>query len=294
MQPVMEAESGRLLGRERELAAVWRPREPMSRHNRGCMEPPAGDELVPRELFDQDVYDDFYGALLEQGGDAQARLIAELGGLHAGAHVLDAPCGDGRIAVRLAGMGCRVVGLDLSERFIARARQRPGGDSVRFEVGDLRALDHDAAFDCVVNWFTSFGYFDASTNRAVLRAYRRALRPGGRLVLEQRNPALLRRAVDAGGGTAAHVMDRGLDLLVDRVSLVGDRSRTERFVVRDGRVRKLEFSLEIFDGDALTAALREAGFAEVQLVDERGEPFSADSARLVAVARTNAQSPAEP
>jgi SAM-dependent methyltransferase len=196
------------------------------------MDPPSGTELVPQELFDEEVYDYFYADLLEPGSEAQARLIAELGELHAGAEVLDVPCGDGRIAVRLASMGARVVGLDVSERFIAKARQRPGADKVRFEVGDMRALAHEAAFDCVVNWFTSFGYFDAATNRAVLRAFRRALRPGGRLVLELRNPVLLQRAVDAGGGTCAHVVDRGSELLVDRISIVGDRSRTERFVVR--------------------------------------------------------------
>jgi hypothetical protein len=91
-----------------------------------------------------------------------------------------------------------------------------------------------------------------------------------------------------GGGTSAYVVDRGLDLLVDRVSIVGDRSHTERFVVRDGRVRKLEFSLEIFDGEALTTGLRQAGFAETEIIDERGEPLSDDSFRLIAVARAPA------
>jgi hypothetical protein len=51
------------------------------------MERPPGDVLVPQELFDEDVYDYFYGALLEQGSDDQARLIAELGELRAGAEV---------------------------------------------------------------------------------------------------------------------------------------------------------------------------------------------------------------
>lgn len=249
------------------------------------MKLPIGDQMVPAGLFDEDVYDHFYGAVLEQGSDSQARLIAHLGELHAGADVLDVPCGDGRIAVRLARMGFRVVGVDRSERFIAKARERPGGDDVRFEVGDMRALRYEDEFDCVVNWFTSFGYFDTSTNRAVLRAFWRALRPGGRLVLEQRNPARLQRILEAGDGITAHVMDRGLDLLVDRVSVDGERLRVERFVVRDGRVRKLEFSLEILDGDTLIAGLREAGFTEVQLLDERGEPLNADSSRLVAVAR---------
>lgn len=240
--------------------------------------------MVPPELFDEDVYDYFCGAALERDSDAQAALIAELGGLRRGTAVLDVPCGDGRIAVRLAQRGCRVVGVDRSARFIARARARPGGERVRFDVGDMRALRHDAEFDCVVNWFTSFGYFDASANRALLRAFRRALRPRGRLVLDLRNPALLRRAAAAGGGTAVSVVDRDLDLLVDRARLDGDRTQVERFIVRDGRVRKIEFSLESFDSEALAAALREAGFGTVELFDGAGEPFTAQSARLVAVA----------
>ncbi len=96
--------------------------------------------MVPPELFDEEVYDYFYGAMFEPGSDAQAQLIAELAQLHVGADVLDVPCGDGRIAVRLAKMGCRVVGVDRSARFVAGARARPGGDGVRFEVGDMRAL----------------------------------------------------------------------------------------------------------------------------------------------------------
>jgi SAM-dependent methyltransferase len=256
------------------------------------VDPRADDELVPPELFDEDVYDYFYGAALERGSDAQAALIAELGGLRAGTAVLDVPCGDGRIAVRLAQRGCRVVAVDRSARFIARARARAGGERVRFDVGDMRALRHDAEFECVVNWFTSFGYFDAPTNRALLRAFRRALRPAGRLVLELRNPATLRRAVAAGDGSAAFVVDRGLDLLVDRARLDGDRTHVERFVVRDGRVRKIEFSLETFDSDALGAALREAGFSAVELFDGDGEPFTAQSTRLVAVA--HAPTPASP
>lgn len=39
----------------------------------------------------------------------------------------------------------------------------------------------------------------------------------------------------------------------------GDRLRAEHFVVRDGRFRKLEFSLEILAGDALSSALHDAG-----------------------------------
>jgi SAM-dependent methyltransferase len=247
------------------------------------MSEPAG---VGPELFD-DHYLHFYGDVLAARAEPEAELVARLLGLQGGEDVLDAPCGHGRIANLLAARGCRVVGVDNSPRFLALAEAdaRRRGVEAEYRLGDLRELAFEARFDAALNWFTSFGYFDAPTNRALLRAFRRALRPGGRLVLEQRNPALLRRAIDACGGTVAHVMDRGPDLLADRVTMEGDRSRTERFVVRDGRVRRLAFSLELLDGDALTTALRESGFAEVRLLDERGVPAGAESARLIAVAR---------
>jgi SAM-dependent methyltransferase len=243
------------------------------------------DELVPPEVFEEEVYDHFYAPVLESASEAQVALIAELADLHGGKEVLDVPCGDGRIAVRLAAMGCRVVGVDSSERFIAKARARPGAEHVRFERGDMRELDYEAEFDCVLNWFTSFGYFDTDTNMAVLRAFRRALRPGGCLVLEVRNPSLLRRAIEAGHGSAAHVEERGDDLLVDRITLQGSRAHTDRWVVRDGRVRKLAFALELLDGHELAAALDSAGFARIGLFDERAEPLTSESRRLIAVAR---------
>jgi SAM-dependent methyltransferase len=243
------------------------------------------DELVPHEVFEEEVYDHFYRPVLEEASDAQAELIAELAELGGGEDVLDVPCGDGRIAVRLAAKGCRVVGVDSSERFIANARARPRAELVRFETGDMRRLSYEAEFDCVLNWFTSFGYFDRETNSAVLHGFHRALRPGGRLLLELRNPALLHRKVELGGGYTAHVEERSDDLLVDRVTLDGSRSHTERWVVRGGGVRKLEFWLELYDGDGLLAALAEAGFADISLFDERAERFSSESRRLIAVAR---------
>ena len=35
-------------------------------------------------------------------------------------------------------------------------------------------------FDALVNWFTSFGYFSDAQNKAVLREFHGALKPGGR------------------------------------------------------------------------------------------------------------------
>jgi SAM-dependent methyltransferase len=199
--------------------------------------------------------------------------------------VLDVPCGEGRIAGRLARRGCEVVGLDSNERFLALGRERY--PEVDFERRDMRHLPYEAEFDAVVNWFTSFGYFDAATNDSVLAGFARALLPGGRLALELHNPGRLTRLLELTRGTSATVVERDGDLLVDRVTYdqAERRSHTERFIVRGGQVRKLEFSLEQVPAPQLVERLHSAGFREVQLFGQGGGPFEAEGPRLIALAQ---------
>jgi cyclopropane fatty-acyl-phospholipid synthase-like methyltransferase len=88
--------------------------------------------------FDEQYLNE-YGALftLERDRQEVARLI-EILGLHAGARVLDVPCGQGRHAHLLAEAGFRVDGLDFSKELLARARARGVGPSLHYRRGDMR------------------------------------------------------------------------------------------------------------------------------------------------------------
>ena len=249
---------------------------------------------VPPEVFDED-YDYFYSELFEaERSDADAEVVSRLLSLEPGTRVLDVPCGEGRISGRLARLGCDVTGIDESERMVALARERY--PKVTFGRGDMRALPYEHEFDAVLNWFTSFGYFDSQTNDAVLAGFARALRPGGRLLLEMHNPWRVRRLVALAGGSSSYVVERGDDLLIDRNTYDTDagRSRTERFIVRDGRVRKLEFSLEQVPAPRLVKRLRRAGFGEASLFGQGGAPFEAEGRRLIVVARAGERASASP
>ena len=125
---------------------------------------------VPFELFDDDYLYFYADVLGAQRSDADAALISDLLSLRPGMRVLDAPCGEGRIAGRLAQRGCDVVGIDATERFLELARDRH--PRVAFDRRDLRKLEYEDEFDAAVNWFTSFGYFDPADQR------RRTGRPG--------------------------------------------------------------------------------------------------------------------
>ena len=240
---------------------------------------------VPFELFDDDYLYFYADVLGAQRSDADAALISDLLSLRPGMRVLDAPCGEGRIAGRLAQRGCDVVGIDATERFLELARDRH--PRVAFDRRDLRKLEYEDEFDAAVNWFTSFGYFDPQTNDGVLAGLARALRPGGRLLLELHNPWRLQRLLEASGGTAGVIVNKGADVIADRVTYdeATRRSRTERFMVRDGRVRELEFSLEQVNAPDLVRRLRRAGFERVELRGDGGAPFEPGARRLIAIAQ---------
>ena len=52
---------------------------------------------------------------------------------------------------------------------------------------DLRSIEFENEFHAIYNWFNSFGYFSDSENTDVVRRFARALRPGGRLLIDLLN-----------------------------------------------------------------------------------------------------------
>jgi len=240
---------------------------------------------VPSELFDDDYLYFYAEAIGPSRSDAEAEVIAELLSLEPGMRVLDVPCGEGRISGRLARRGCRVVGIDTNDRWVALGRERY--PEVSFDPGDMRSLSYVDEFDAAVNWFTSFGYFDPATNDRVLASFARALRPGGKLLLDVHNAWRLARVMAATGGTAGAVFEREGNLMADRITYddATRRSRTERFIVRDGELRTVEFSLEQVPAPQLIGRLRRAGFATVRLFGDGGAEFDPEGRRLIVVAQ---------
>lgn len=94
---------------------------------------------------------------------------------------LDLACGTGRHAVVLGEAGRGVAGLDLSLHLLAEARRRPERPHPGYVRGNMRRLPFRAgAFGAVVNFFTSFGYFeDSRDDAAVVAEVARVLSPGG-------------------------------------------------------------------------------------------------------------------
>jgi len=101
-----------------------------------------------------------------------------------GARVMDLACGKGRYSRYLADKGFEVTGIDLSTRSIEYARQFEN-ERLSFYTHDMRHLFRVNYYDCVFNFFTSFGYFESEKDDLrTLRNVTRGLKAGGIFVLD--------------------------------------------------------------------------------------------------------------
>jgi SAM-dependent methyltransferase len=119
-----------------------------------------------------------------------------------GARVLDVGCGPGRHAHALAGHGCRVLGIDIAERFVTLAAAE-APDGAGFARADARALPvRSGAFDAAISLCQGgFGLPadpTAPDDESVLCAMAAALRPGGRLALTAFSSYFMVRHLEEG------------------------------------------------------------------------------------------------
>jgi 2-polyprenyl-3-methyl-5-hydroxy-6-metoxy-1,4-benzoquinol methylase len=227
-------------------------------------------------VFEED-YLYFYEPMLGARTDDDVDTIVRLLEVEKGAEILDCPCGHGRISNALAARGFRVTGIDASELFLERARAAAEAQNLEVEYvqGDMRKLPWRGRFDALVNWFTSFGYFSDEQNKAVLREFHDALRPGGRLVLDTQN--ITRTLLEP---RPQHWIERDGNLMLDEWTLDVENARfvTERTVVRGGSTRRTHFVVRWFSAPEFRTWLEEAGFENVRT------PGLEPDTRLVVVA----------
>lgn len=127
-----------------------------------------------------------------QWDDDLVELIVHVLELKPGDRVLDLACGSGEHARRLAKRGMEVMGVDIAPSLVAHCHEQAAKQGItiaRFEQGDMRELDYNDEFDAVLLLSGSFGFFDDATNEDVLARIARALRPGGRVLIDVFDPA---------------------------------------------------------------------------------------------------------
>lgn len=114
----------------------------------------------------------------------EAFFAMEATGLTPEDYVLDLCCGNGRHLAHLCDKTSCAVGLDYSPHLLEIARDAVGGCATLVRA-DMRYQPFHGAFDIVMNFFTSMGYFETDEENAlVLRGIAESLKPGGRFFID--------------------------------------------------------------------------------------------------------------
>jgi SAM-dependent methyltransferase len=198
-----------------------------------------------------------------------------------GAQLLDLPCGNGRHALEFTARGYSMTGVDQSEEFIAEARDKSPAAG-RWILGDMRDLPWFSEFDGAYCFGNSFCYLDRVNAGKFLSAIARALKPGGRFVIET--------------GMAAESILPGL--LKTRWFKAGDifmlsqnqyhpaegRLDIEYTFIQDGKVETRPTASYTFTVAEMCRMHAEAGLETIELLGSTaGEPFQLGSPRLILI-----------
>ena len=192
--------------------------------------------------------------------------------------VLDLACGAGRHTAALRRRGFRTLGVDLSITLLGVSPRVP---SVAGDMGSLPFRDE--TFDWVLNFFTSFGYFERERqNFQVLEEITRMLTPGGRFLIDFLNrdrvlAGLVAEEVQEIAGRRIEIerwFDPETRRINKRMRLIGDTGPSRTYLE----------SVRAYSRDEVTIGLRWAGLEVDTLYGNfNGEPFDRESERLILV-----------
>lgn len=199
--------------------------------------------------------------------------------------ILDLACGTGRHAVVLSRGGFPVTGVDLSAPLLSRARARKAEPDASFVRADMRRLPFGSgSFGAVVNFFTSFGYFDdPADDLRVVGEVGRVLATGGAFLSDVFNaPRVLATLVSHEEKTVA-----GEWVSIRRRYDSATRRLEKEITMGSGSAaRVFRERVRVYLRDELEAIHRSAGLRVVAAFgDFDGSPFEARrSPRLILLA----------
>lgn len=220
--------------------------------------------------------------------------------------ILDVGCGTGQITCALAERGHAVTGVDPAAPMLDVARSRPGGGLVRWIEGDASAFEGEPVDLAIMTAHVAQVIHENATWQTTLAGIARAVRPGGYLAFESRNPDVEgwrawsseapHRRLEGALGPAEVWFDA---LEIERDAEAGDLARCEmhyrfeatgeRLVSRNALrfrpravlerdLRAVGFEVERVYGDWDRSAL-EASSPEMIFVTQRVEDHAAQTKR---------------
>lgn len=204
--------------------------------------------------------------------------------------VIDLGCGTGIMTVELMAPGRTVIGVDPSPTMLDVARRRPRGDAVTWILGDSRVIPRRGDADLAVMTGNVAQHIVGDAFARACADIAGALRPGGVLVFDARNPAdraWERWAVEPP--TARATPQGPLREWMEIPEFDGHgvlRMRCRNVLERTGEEITEILPLEFRSRDEIEEILRGAGFDPIDVYGAwRREPFRGDERIMVFEAR---------
>jgi len=215
---------------------------------------------------------------------AEVAFVVRHLGMPSPATILDVPCGVGRHSRALAKAGFIVVGFDISEAALdrARAHARAENVAVRFVHADMLQLEAETPSDAIICLGNSIGYFEPARTESLLRRFAAALHVGGRLIIdtsicaESLLPIAADRRFAFPGGSYVQ------EIAYDAVRSI---LKTRAQLTIDGETHELRYRHFVMTSGELVRSLSTAGFDACGLYgDTQDAAFGPGSPRLLLVA----------
>lgn len=205
--------------------------------------------------------------------------------------IIDVGCGTGLLACALADRGHHVIGLDPAAAMLDVARNRSGGEKVLWVEGDARrlreVLDAAGADLALMTGHAAQEILDDGEWSATLFAIHDALRPGGRMAFESRNPLAqpwTNWNPQATRDTIEHPTAGRVEVWIEDLEVQGDLVRFDEHHLFENTGEQLVAGGELrFRSRArLARSLEDAGFSvEEVLGDWDGRPWDEASREMI-------------
>ena len=231
--------------------------------------------FVPDPIFDDcrlaAIYDDVEGDRADL--DHYEAIVDELGARS----VLDIGCGTGALGCRLAARGLTVVGVDPAQASLDVARSKAGGaERVTWLLGDATTLPAMEVAVATMTGNVAQVFLTDEEWFATLVGARNALREGGHLVFEVRDPSYrgwqewTREASRSVSDTAVGRIENWVELTSVNLPFVSFR-HSFRFL-DSGAILTSDSTLRFRDRDEISSALLANGFTVEEIRDAPDRP----------------------
>ncbi|MBC7472846.1 MAG: class I SAM-dependent methyltransferase [Candidatus Sericytochromatia bacterium] len=227
--------------------------------------------------------------LTEEVNHQEVNFIENILNLPINSTILDLPCGYGRHSNLLAKRGYKVTGIDYKDAFIQLAKKSSVeldvSKNVNYILEDMRVINFEQEFDAVINLFTSFGYFDEADNFKSLQNMSKALKKGGKLVIDCLNREWAIKETLRNKQVWLLYPNNQVFMAMNNFDIMTSRWISDQIIVNKGKANKVMQSVRLYSYTEFKFLFNQVGLKIVEVYgDNEKSEYTVDSSSMIIMA----------